>query len=825
MRIGESARHTVRSRSQHFRQSNGFVTTTAKHERFVERHGKAVEPFLSPDENADGVKVFVSNVEIQEGVENKKKGKSRQEKGDQKNKNEQEDRKVSSSAPLPEGTQAAARIPSDVVFKSTKEGETPEQTSRQQAAADTSSMETLAPLETVLQMPPPESLEEENAAKPPHLQTPPYVHHFDTYTLVQQVEAGGFTMDQSITAMKAVRGLLALNLDVAKKGLVSKSDVENETYLFRAACSELRTEIQNNRKAIDETMRRERTLLQHEVDILNQKLTQELLTLKDDLKGMFDDRKMAVRSEQRSMESAIQELNYKITVLLNSDSKSEVEGLRWVLTRRSVMGILFMAFMVLTSLRYASYRSHEDEVRKKKEDDHLSGNSGNEPCLEIGNWVCESRGLEVWRSGGLEVGEMAEQSPEGFSGFWQRSVGKISNRKVKFMPNMIKPAKNNEEDPESSAAQKQHRRAQVRKAQKEHRQRKENYVKTLEQDIAKLRQMISVTETEVSQFQKENVAIRAVISNYDAKIQTEDLGSLKVSQSPGSHGHLSASITQSPSAPKSLFPQSSASSSSLVNIGFDPVIHANCLQTSPILNVDAVPRIRPVDDLFDFTEPMDGLSSSFSQSMSNLNSNQALGSSKPLPKLPNQISEVNRLGDNSLELGPGNDLATIAINFILALEHPCLKHFHYSPSQLTNTIQSDAETSHDPSGHELMASTYLYSSAPPSMFPPETHSHISHQHSAEQTQQWISPSLQLSNLYSMSLSLPKEDWEITPVQAWFLITSVIDDVGSLLEGQGKEGGKLEKLKEGLGDLVRCFAFGAVMDESSFWRVVNAVLGI
>lgn len=132
-------------------------------------------------------------------------------------------------------------------------------------------------------------------------------------------------------------------------------------------------------------MRRERTLLQHEVDILNQKLTQELLTLKDDLKGMFDDRKMAVRMEQRAMESKvcalyypfqisaranllqIQELNYKITVALNSDSKSEVEGLRWVLTRRSVMGILFMAIMVLTSLRYASYKAHEEEMKRRKE--------------------------------------------------------------------------------------------------------------------------------------------------------------------------------------------------------------------------------------------------------------------------------------------------------------------------------------------------------------------------------------------------------------------------------------------------------------------------
>jgi len=78
-----------------------------------------------------------------------------------------------------------------------------------------------------------------------------------------------------------------------------------ETYLFRAACSELRTEIQNTRRASDEKMRRERTLLQHEVDILNQKLTQELLSLKDELTGMFNDRKMAVRMEQREMDSAV----------------------------------------------------------------------------------------------------------------------------------------------------------------------------------------------------------------------------------------------------------------------------------------------------------------------------------------------------------------------------------------------------------------------------------------------------------------------------------------------------------------------------------------
>ena len=194
--------------------------------------------------------------------------------------------------------------------------------------------------------------------KHPHLQATPYVHHFDSYTLVQDLERGGFGEAQSIIIMKAVRNLLATNLDIAREGLVSKSDVENETYLFRAASSELRTEVQNLRSATTTKMRAERAQLQHEVDILNQKMTQESMNVKDNLKGMFDDRKMAVRMDQREMESKIQELNYRITVSLNSDAKSDVEGLRWVLTRRAALAVGFMACR--SSIRPTSTSTSDD---------------------------------------------------------------------------------------------------------------------------------------------------------------------------------------------------------------------------------------------------------------------------------------------------------------------------------------------------------------------------------------------------------------------------------------------------------------------------------
>ncbi|KAG5973381.1 hypothetical protein E4U55_000576 [Claviceps digitariae] len=204
----------------------------------------------------------------------------------------------------------------------------------------------------------------------PHMTPPPYVHHFDSYSMVKLLEEGGYTRDQAVSSMKAIRTILGGNLDVAQRSLVSKSDVENEAYLFHAACSELSTEIKNNRRLQEEQMRQQRTHLQHEVDILTQTLSQELLTLNDSVKGLFNDRNMAVREEQKAVESAIQQINYKMSILLSSDSKSEIEGVRWVLIRRSVVGLLFLAVLTLSMIRYTTYlaqqKKREAEQRRKE---------------------------------------------------------------------------------------------------------------------------------------------------------------------------------------------------------------------------------------------------------------------------------------------------------------------------------------------------------------------------------------------------------------------------------------------------------------------------
>lgn len=79
------------------------------------------------------------------------------------------------------------------------------------------------PLEAVLHMQAPEKV----AKQHPSMSPPPYVHHFDSYSLVKQLQDAGYTQSQATTAMKGIRGALAKNLDVAQASLVSKSDVEN----------------------------------------------------------------------------------------------------------------------------------------------------------------------------------------------------------------------------------------------------------------------------------------------------------------------------------------------------------------------------------------------------------------------------------------------------------------------------------------------------------------------------------------------------------------------------------------------------------------------
>ena len=81
---------------------------------------------------------------------------------------------------------------------------------------------------------------------------------------------------------------------------------------------------------------------------------------------MLNDRRMGNRENSQNLDSAIAELNYKIGVRFGGDAKSGVEGLRWVMTRRSAMAFGALVTTIIGTLWYGSVVVHERE-RKEAE--------------------------------------------------------------------------------------------------------------------------------------------------------------------------------------------------------------------------------------------------------------------------------------------------------------------------------------------------------------------------------------------------------------------------------------------------------------------------
>lgn len=162
-------------------------------------------------------------------------------------------------------------------------------------------------------------------------------HPFNTYMLVRQLMQSGYTLGQSAAIMKGMRHIIIKASEDARGKLLSKADLENEAYLFRAALSELRTEIQVHRRNDAAALRAVVTVLTREVDNLNQKLREDAATLKNDLQLDVNNRKAEARTEHKLIEMRIQECNNKFTIRMG-DLRTEIEQMKWETMRKGIRG-------------------------------------------------------------------------------------------------------------------------------------------------------------------------------------------------------------------------------------------------------------------------------------------------------------------------------------------------------------------------------------------------------------------------------------------------------------------------------------------------------
>ncbi|KAF4456463.1 bzip-type transcription factor [Fusarium austroafricanum] len=331
------------------------------------------------------------------------------------------------------------------------------------------------------------------------------------------------------------------------------------------------------------------------------------------------------------------------------------------------------------------------------------------------------------------------------------------------------------------------RRTQVRRAQIQHRQRKAEYQKQLELDITHFRELIALTEFESDQLKKDNNSIKALLTSKGIAIPRCKSGTCSI------RPRLTKGVVTGEN-----------------DAWVDDIMDVKLRTENPSFReydqdgAEIFADIN-VDDIIVTLKKDDSMETPAFSIRSNESSSNGMSSPPPLP---------------DLNLSPDEEQK--AVNFILSLEHICWDHFFVGDYPSHSHLSSD-----EPKGHCLMASSLCMANAPLDVF--DDRKLVSSASSCHNRRtlgldpyvppvylEWPSPRISLSSLYGLAQSLNPGDLEITPVQAWFELSSRFDK-SLLLE-------RLDLLGAELVGVSKCLEFGAVMERDAFESVVARVYG-
>ncbi|ORY89848.1 hypothetical protein BCR41DRAFT_331038 [Lobosporangium transversale] len=175
-------------------------------------------------------------------------------------------------------------------------------------------------------------------------------HHFNTNKIVSKLESNGFQRGQAEGIMRVIKAFIGQHTNKVRKNMLTRSDLENETYLFKAALTELRTELQILRKNDAAALAIRSEIISREIDSLNQKLREDIANVKNDIAIDMNSRKSDVREEQKQLEIRIQSMSNHYMAQLG-DMRTRMEAAKWEATRKGMVTIFISASFVLLMSR------------------------------------------------------------------------------------------------------------------------------------------------------------------------------------------------------------------------------------------------------------------------------------------------------------------------------------------------------------------------------------------------------------------------------------------------------------------------------------------
>ncbi|KAJ3015972.1 hypothetical protein NUW54_g911 [Trametes sanguinea] len=212
---------------------------------------------------------------------------------------------------------------------------------------------------------------------PPYHVNPP----FNTHRFFSELERS-FPTPIARNLMRVNRALLVDRIGRVKRDALTVQDLESQAYLFKAALSELRTEIGILTRNETAAMRSATAAVRREVDALDGRMKEEIAQLKHEIQMDVDSRKNEAKNDLKSIDLQIEEVLSKALITIG-ELKTQVEESRWEKMRAAVAALGVLSLVIILSM----------EVYVVKPKPPKTSTSGVGPTPEI---MAPSGGPQPW---------------------------------------------------------------------------------------------------------------------------------------------------------------------------------------------------------------------------------------------------------------------------------------------------------------------------------------------------------------------------------------------------------------------------------------------
>ncbi|KAJ2805004.1 hypothetical protein H4R21_001422, partial [Coemansia helicoidea] len=268
-----------------------------------------------------------------------------------------------------------------------------------------------------------ESLAEEGADNIPYCL-------FDTHSMVNRLVENGFSREQATSIMTLAKVKVYEAMERLKDNMLTKSDLENDAYLFRAALQELRTETQMIRRNDQAILESQAAAISRDIESLAQRLIDEMDNLRSDIQIELNSHKHDSSHEMKSLDMELHTLASKYQVVMG-EMKTDIEAIKLESIRKGMLAAVVTTAVLLViiwspelldrfSLRRAGRARQPGRDASQGEDREVGSGARASPGQAV---PASEAALDV-AGAGVPPGQQQGQPPLSADGRAQAGAGK-----------------------------------------------------------------------------------------------------------------------------------------------------------------------------------------------------------------------------------------------------------------------------------------------------------------------------------------------------------------------------------------------------------------